>query len=116
MVVTIAATLFGYGSLASWAAETPLVDTNRWTGNVAFGLTLTGGNSDTVLGTLGALAERHWPKDELRLGLDGAYGKADGDLNTDNGHVFGQYNRLFTDRFYGSLRGDAIHDDIAEVS
>jgi putative salt-induced outer membrane protein YdiY len=54
-------------------------------------------------------------EDEISLGADGAYGENDSVQNVNSAHAFGQYNHLFSDRFYGYLRADALHDEIADL-
>jgi putative salt-induced outer membrane protein YdiY len=86
-----------------------------WDTSLAAGLTLTRGNSDTLLFTAGILSERKGPVNELTLGADGAYGKNDGVENVYTLHGFSQINHLFSDRFYGYLRVNALHDAIADL-
>jgi len=86
-----------------------------WVTTAALGLTLTRGNSKTLLVTGNILSERKWDQNEIRLGADGAYGEDHGTKNNESIHGFGQYNRLFTERFYGYFRVDALHDGIADV-
>jgi putative salt-induced outer membrane protein len=100
----------------------PTVKTNPpWEGSVSVGLTLTRGNSETLLFTANAAAQRKGPKHEFLLGADGTYGEST-DQDTDDtdrtaalAHGFGQYNYLFTERFYGYARLDALHDAIANI-
>ena len=89
----------------------------KWDVSVAAGLTYTSGNSKTLLATANALAVRKWDeaKNEIDLGADGAYGKNDGVVNNNQAHGFIQYNRLFTERFYGYLRVDGLYDPIAGI-
>ena len=35
--------------------------------------------------------------------------------SANNAHAFGQYNHLFTERFFGYFRTDALHDEIADL-
>lgn len=86
-----------------------------WDGNVAAGLTLTHGNSDTLLVTASILAHKKTPENEISLGGDGAYGEDSSVENVDTVHGFSQYNHLFSDRFYGYARVDALHDGIADL-
>ena len=86
-----------------------------WQGSVTAGLTLTRGNSDTLLFTAGVLTSKKTPDNEFKLGADGAYGENSGVKNVDTEHAFGQYNDLFTDRFYGYARAEALHDGIADL-
>jgi len=47
--------------------------------------------------------------------MDATYGKSDGVKNAETFHAFGQYNRLFSERFFGYLRADYLHDGIADI-
>src|SRR5690349_19151217 len=87
----------------------------KWSASAAAGLTLTRGNSDTLLFTANFLASRKWERNELDFGADATYGEQEDIKNNEAVHGFGQYNRLFTDRFFGYVRLDALHDAIADV-
>ncbi len=86
-----------------------------WQSSVTAGLTLTRGNSDTLLFTAAALTDKKTPENEFKIGADGAYGENNGAKNVDTEHAFSQYNDLFTDRFYGYARVEALHDGIADL-
>jgi putative salt-induced outer membrane protein len=94
----------------------------KWESSAAFGMTLTRGNSETLLATANVLTGYKGVKNELSLGADGAYGEhkdeTTGVTTTDanSAHGFVQYNRLFTERFYGYARVDGMFDDIAEIA
>jgi putative salt-induced outer membrane protein YdiY len=100
----------------------PTIQTNPpWEGSVAVGLTVTRGNSETLLFTANAAAQKKTKQYEISLGADGTYGETT-DQETDektrnaaSAHGFGQYNYLFTDKFYGYARLDALHDAVANV-
>jgi len=105
-------------SQAQDVAETPKAEKTskmKWKRSLAAGLTLAKGNSDTALVTANGLASSKWDKNELSLGVDVARGENSGTLNTEtlSGHV--QYNRLISERVYGMLRTEALHDSIADV-
>jgi len=93
----------------------------KWESSAFAGLTLTRGNSDTLLGSANVLTGKKWGHNELSLGADGTYGetKLPGATNTTKNaesiHGFGQYNWLFGERAYGLGRVDALHDAIADV-
>jgi putative salt-induced outer membrane protein YdiY len=89
----------------------------KWDVSVAAGLTYTSGNSKTLLATANGLAVRKWDegKNEIDLGADGAYGKNDEVVNANQAHGFIQYNRLFTERFYGYLRVDGLYNPISGI-
>ena len=91
----------------------------KWESSAAAGVTLTRGNSSTMLATLSATTDRKWSQNELSLGADATYGesKINGvtSRNADSVDGFAQYNRLFTERLYGYGRLDALHDEIADI-
>jgi putative salt-induced outer membrane protein YdiY len=98
------------------AAPAPAAEKKpSWETTASLGVTLTRGNSKTVLATANILTQKKWEQNELRFGGDAAYGEDHDVKNTESVHGFGQYNRLFTDRFYGYVRLDALHDAIADV-
>jgi putative salt-induced outer membrane protein YdiY len=127
--IALASLLFS-GVIALTAAET-----NKWDASLAAGATLTKGNSDTFLGNLTFKATRKYsPYDEVLLGAGATYGTTKKeqtffdkqtppkehnhdvtDTTTANASASGQYNHLFTERFYGGVRLDLLHDAIADV-
>lgn len=93
------------------AAEAP----SPWRSTAFAGLTLTRGNSDSVLVTANVKTEKKEKQNEWAFGVDGSYGENDSVKNSETLHGFGQYNRLFSERFFGYLRADALHDGIADL-
>lgn len=87
----------------------------KWKRSAGLGATVTGGNSDTVLVTANLNATKKWTQNELLFGANAAYGEVDNQKNADSLAGFGQYNRLFSERFFGYARLDALHDAIADV-
>lgn len=100
-------------------AQNVVTATNKWQSSAAAGLTVTRGNSDTLLGTISIGTGKKWDQNEIDLGADGAYGqtKLDGKNSTTAEllHGFGQYNRLFTERWYGYGRVEGLHDGVADI-
>ena len=90
-----------------------------WESVAALGFTLTRGNSQTLLATATAGTRKKWGKNELSFGADGTYGEStvngQNTVNANSAHGFAQYNRLFTERFYGYGRGDGMFDDVADI-
>jgi putative salt-induced outer membrane protein YdiY len=112
----VAASVIGWAQVAR-AGDAP---TTNWNGNVAFGLSLARGNSDTFLMNASALAQRAWDQNELKFGADGQYGlnnwgQTNQTQSANSIHGFADYKRLFTERVYGDLNVDGTHDDIAQV-
>lgn len=98
-------------------AQSDLTHTNKypWDSSASAGLTLTKGNSDTLLLTAKLTSERKMPVNEYDLGLAGTYGKTSGVKTTESLDGTAQWNHLFTDRFYGYLRGEGLHDGVADI-
>jgi putative salt-induced outer membrane protein YdiY len=86
-----------------------------WEKSAALGLSLTRGNSDTLLFTGNVIGTRKSKVDEWTLGADASYGKNQGVKNNETLHGFAQYNRLFTENWYGYGRLDGLHDAIADL-
>lgn len=102
-------------SAISGFAQTNEPPEPKWESSAAVGLTITRGNTDTEIVTGSLLTSKIEKENEYRFGIDGVYGKSDHVKNTETLHGFGQYNHLFTERAYGYLRLDALHDAIADV-
>lgn len=103
------------GSAAALQAAAPAPATG-WNTSAALGLSVTKGNSDTVLFTANIKTGRKWGQNELAMGADAAYGENSGVKNTESYHAFVQYNRLFSERCYGYGRADFLHDSIANLN
>jgi putative salt-induced outer membrane protein len=86
-----------------------------WESSISAGLTLTRGNSDTLLATGGVQTHRKTPKNEISLGADGAYGVNNSVKDVDTIHTVGQYNHLFSERFFAYARVEALHDGVADL-
>lgn len=99
---------------ATQAADAP-ADPTAWKTTAAAGVTLTRGNSETLLGTANLNSDKKWSKNEIGLGASAAYGEDRGNKNAESVGAFGQYNRLVSERAFGYARVDALHDAIADV-
>ena len=104
---------------AAAATPAPLPETKAWVTTAAASLALTRGNSENFLVTLSLDTKRKWEKQDVGLGISGGYGDSTVNdaysKNTQFLQGYGQYNHLFTDRFYGGLRLDGQYDGIAGV-
>ncbi|HOX59335.1 MAG TPA: DUF481 domain-containing protein [Candidatus Paceibacterota bacterium] len=116
------ATALLFGTSLAFAQDQSAAITNAppppapWETTASAGFTLTRGNSETLLGTLSLDTKRKWDRNEIAFGIAGGYGEDDDVRNTEFVNAFGQYNRLFTDRFYAGLRTDFNYDGIAKLS
>jgi putative salt-induced outer membrane protein YdiY len=97
------------------AQVAPPPEPPKWETSAAAGFTLTDGNSDSILFTGDIRTERKWSQDELRLRAEGAYGENEDVKNNELARGTAQWDHLFTERFYGFLRFEALHDAIADV-
>jgi putative salt-induced outer membrane protein YdiY len=119
--IALAATLVCVGSSSAFAADEAAPTTKQgWDSTAAAALTLTRGNSDTFLATLSLDTKRKWTQNEVAFGISGGYGDSEvsgvDTKNTDFVQGYGQYNRLFSDRFYAGLRLDGQYDGIAGIN
>jgi len=104
-------------------------DTNKWETSASAGLSLTRGNSETLLAVIGANSTLKRSVDEVLLGAAAAYGEntvttqdpvtgkkhEDHQKTTQTISAFGQYNHSISDRWYAGFRVDFLHDDIADL-
>jgi hypothetical protein len=97
----------------------------KWDSVAAADLTLTRGNSRSFLGTVSLNTQRKWDSDELLLGGGAGYGNTSTknssgqDVSTETQDYlkgFGQFNHLFSERFYAGLRLEALHDNVADIN
>ena len=97
--------------------QTAIVSTNKpaWESSVSMGLSLTRGNSDTLLTTAAFKTRMKTPANEFIFGMDGAYGESDSVKNNETLHGVSQYNHLFGKRFYGFFNLEGLHDGIADL-
>lgn len=109
-------TLGAISSTIIFAQDPPAVETRpRWESSAFLGLTLTRGNSDSVLFAANVKTSKKEKQSEWAFGADGAYGENDSVKNNQTLHGFGQYNHLFNERLFGYFRADGLHDGIADL-
>ena len=119
----IAAILAAAGMMVAFAetstntspAKTATEPKYPWKSSVSAGLTLTRGNKSSTLFSVDFLTQRKTPTDEYMIGFGGAYGSQNSKDTVNNYLLFGQWNHLFTDRFYGYGRTDALRDRIKDI-
>jgi hypothetical protein len=124
--LSVAASLLSASAgLAADAAAPAEPPKQIWESTASLDLALTRGNSDSFLATATINAHRKWENDELLLGAAAGYGN---NTTTDStgqkvtsetvnyARAFGQFNYLFTERFYVGLRLEGLHDEIADIN
>jgi putative salt-induced outer membrane protein YdiY len=115
LLLLAAASVFGQAAVAPLAPPQPPPKSPPWDATATLGATLTRGNSKTTLVAGNVQANKKWEQNEVNLGVDGVYGENNGVENAEAIHGYGQYNRLFTERLFGFLRLEGLHDAIADV-
>ena len=98
------------------AAEPAAAPPKGWQTTARLAAALTRGNSDTVTVAGGVNTMKKWDRDELAFGAAVNYGEEEDRTTSSSLSGFGQYNHLFTDRFYVYGRVDALHDDLASLA
>ena len=86
-----------------------------WESSVSAGLTLTRGNSHTLLYSSTFQTAKKTPENEYTIGANGAYGSQNSKENVNNYGGFTQWNHLFTERFYSYGRVDGLRDIVADI-
>ena len=109
------------------AAVPPPEKKPKWETSAGVGVSLTTGNSESLLANANFVTQYKQEKDEFRFTIDAGYGEAkpaesasnpDPRMEKNTAYIRGsaQYNRLFSERLFGYLRVDALHDDIADIT
>ena len=92
----------------------------KWESTLTANLAFTRGNSKTTTASGTATTQKKWDQNEIKYGADGTYGEKteNGTTTADpnNVHGYGQYNRLFTERLFGFVRLEGLHDDVADIT
>lgn len=108
---------FGYTAMAQ-DPDPSAITTNeppKWDVSADLGLTLTSGNSETLLVAGGVVGKREWTRSSLELGIAGAYGEDNSVANVQTLRGWGQYDKDFTKNWYWLARVDALHDGISDI-
>ena len=90
-------------------------DASGWEVTGATGLSLAKGNADSVAYSLQALATYEGQFWEGLVGGDYFYSENEGVTSTDSLRIFGQGQRLLTERLYLGLAGSYLQDDAADL-
>ena len=93
----------------------PKEKVKKWETSAAAGLTLTRGNSDTLLVSVSLDTKRKWERSEVAFGISGGYGENNSVENTKFVTGFGDYHWLINERFYTGLHVDGNYDGIASL-
>jgi len=86
-----------------------------WVSSVSAGISITRGNSHTSLFAADYLTAKKTPNNEYSFGAGVAYGTQNSEDTANSYKAFGQWNHLFSERFYGYLRADALRDLVADL-
>jgi putative salt-induced outer membrane protein YdiY len=106
----------GPPATAAGASPAPkLAPTNSWQSSISAGLSLTRGNSDSMLFSADFLTKKKTPTDEYGFRLGGSYGDQNSKETVNNYKVAGQWNHFFIEQFFSYLRADGLRDVIADL-
>ena len=86
----------------------------RWLISIAFGGSLTSGNSDTLGLNLAIGSEKKTERHEFALGAMGSYGETDSETSTETGSLFFNYKRMLGSSYIFS-DSELFHDKIALI-
>jgi hypothetical protein len=95
-----------------------------WDSVASLDLAMTRGNSHSFLATATINTTRKWEANELLLGAGAGYGSTTAkdstgtEVKTETQNYvrgYGQFNHLFTERFYAGLRLEGLHDEVADI-
>lgn len=119
ITVFFAATGFMVGLAATSTNTSPAKPASEikadWKSSISAGVTLTRGNKSSTLLTADFLTQKKTAFDEIMLGIGGAYGQQDSNDTVNNYKAHGQWNRLFSERFFGYLRAEGLQDRIKDI-
>ena len=118
-VVTITNVVVAVPSPAPVPATPATVELEKkypWESSFSAGLTLTRGNSQSLLYSAEIVTAKKTPNNEYTLGLAGSYGNQNSVDNVNNYKLYGQWNHLFSEKFFGYVHGDASRDLIANLN
>ncbi len=115
-VVTITNVVVAVPAPAPAPAAVELEKKYPWESSLSAGLTLTRGNSQSLLYSAEIVTAKKTPQNEYTLGLAGSYGNQNSVDNVNNYKLYGQWNHLFSENFFGYIHGDASRDLIANLN
>lgn len=118
VTVTNVVTITNTAPVAPPVASKPKVEKPLkypWKSSLSLGLTITRGNSHTLLYNGEIQTDKKTPDNEYSLGAGGAYGSQDSQDNVNTYHAYGQWNHLFSKKLYAYVRVDAKRDIIADL-
>lgn len=93
---------------------------SSFTNSVNFGLTVTDGNSETMMGNLAFESTgKLWCGSAIRMGVEGSYGESTvegkDETTVENARAYVQTRRDVSERLFVAVNADAFYDDIALV-
>jgi len=112
---SVALTLLSGFTLTA-VAQDATAPNKGWKTTAALAAGISRGNSDTANVAVTLNSERKWDKNEIFAGAGLFYGETNDETTTASANGFLQYNRFFSERFYGFGRAEALHDDIADIA
>jgi len=97
------------------AKPAPLPAKDTWITTGSLGFSLTRGNSENLLVSVGIDTVKYTDADETRLRIGGTYGEVGNSVNAQSFFTNVQYNRALADPFYAGFGVDFLHNQIADL-
>lgn len=114
-VVTVTNIVAAAPAPAPAPAVADLAKKYPWESSLSAGLTLTRGNSQSLMYSADIKTAKKTPENEYMFGLGGSYGSQNSKDSVNNYKANGQWNHFFSDNCFGYVLGDASRDLIAAV-
>ena len=105
----------GIAAVSSLCAISANAADPKWDTSAGLGLTLTEGNSQTVLASANIETKGNWNDYAVTLGATATYGEQQTVKNNEIFKLFGQYDRKVSEKFYVFGRADYMHDAVADI-
>jgi putative salt-induced outer membrane protein len=97
------------------ANAAPAAPALGWSRTAAVGFATSQGNSEALLVSADLATEYRGTENEFFLNVGGAYGENAGVTNVENARGSVQYNRLFSERWFGAVASRFLYDSISQV-
>ncbi len=97
------------------ANAAPAAPALGWSRTAAVGFATSQGNSEALLVSADLVTEYRGAENELFLNVGGAYGENAGVTNVENARGSVQYNRLFSENWFGAVASRFLYDSISQV-
>jgi len=96
-------------------SQASLGTNSEWQSTALVGVTISQGNSETVLANANVLSAREWGPNLLGLSLGYTYGEADSEVTAESYTAGANYRRTIQDPYYLGIGATFLRDDFSAV-